>query len=418
MHPDLPHRNAGLVGGNALKLGLFGSNCSNGRSYTTVAERWVASWDNNLQLARLADQIGLECMVPIARWKGYGGQTNVNGSSFESIAWACGLLAATQRINVFCTVHVPLIHPIVAAKQMATVDHVGRGRLGVNVVCGWNEDEFHMFGVAKHEHDDRYEQGDEWWSIIRRVWSGESPFDFGGRFYRLGAVQGQPLPYAEGRPMMMNAGSSPRGRTFAIQNSDMHFDGVRSPEASLERIAETKRLAREINVDPSLRLHATDGWVVPVSIVPEAIPLSELICIAMTRRPELAAQQQAIVQTLKTLQAAKMIVFSPTIIAGFSTGAYGGGGTFSDEDLAKIEEAMVAVIKRNTPFRRVVVTRDEARSMFEKMGETFKVELVDAIPDDQSLKIYRQGDWFDLCRGPHMTSTGQVGTAFKLMNAL
>src|SRR5262249_44134980 len=80
-------------------------------------------------------------------------------SSFESIAWACGLLAGTRRINVFCTVHVPLLHPIIAAKQMATVDHVGGGRLGVNVVCGWNEDEFHMFGLDKHEHDDRYAQG-------------------------------------------------------------------------------------------------------------------------------------------------------------------------------------------------------------------------------------------------------------------
>jgi alkanesulfonate monooxygenase SsuD/methylene tetrahydromethanopterin reductase-like flavin-dependent oxidoreductase (luciferase family) len=245
----LAARNAGLLTGNPLKLGLFGPNCSNGRSYTTVPERWDASWDNNLKLARLADEIGLECVVPIARWKGYGGQTNVNGSSFESIAWACGLLAATRRINVFCTVHVPLIHPIVAAKQMATVDHVGHGRLGVNVVCGWNEDEFQMFGVTKHEHDDRYEQGDEWWTIVRRIWSGGQPFDFAGRFYQLGGVEGQPMPYAGQRPLMMNAGSSPRGRAFAIDNSDMHFDGVQSPEASVERIAETKRLARAADRD-------------------------------------------------------------------------------------------------------------------------------------------------------------------------
>jgi alkanesulfonate monooxygenase SsuD/methylene tetrahydromethanopterin reductase-like flavin-dependent oxidoreductase (luciferase family) len=239
-------RNSALRGGNPLKLGLFGSNCSNGRSYTTVPERWDASWQHNLQLAQMADDVGLECMVPIARWKGYGGQTNVNGSSFESIAWACGLLAGTRHINVFCTVHVPLIHPIVAAKQMATVDHVGGGRLGVNVVCGWNEDEFQMFGVDKHEHDDRYAQGDEWWSIIRRVWSDEPPFDFDGRFYQLGMVQGEPRPYADEPPMMMNAGSSPRGRTFAIENSDMHFDGVRSPEDSVERVADTKARARTL----------------------------------------------------------------------------------------------------------------------------------------------------------------------------
>jgi alkanesulfonate monooxygenase SsuD/methylene tetrahydromethanopterin reductase-like flavin-dependent oxidoreductase (luciferase family) len=245
-------RNSALRGGNALKLGLFGSNCSNGRSYTTVPERWDASWQHNLELAQMADALGLECMVPIARWKGYGGQTNVNGSSFESIAWACGLLAGTRHINVFCTVHVPLIHPIVAAKQMATVDHVGRGRLGVNVVCGWNEDEFQMFGVTKQEHDDRYEQGDEWWSVIRRLWSGEHGFDFHGRHYQLEHAEGHPTPYGSELPLMMNAGTSPRGRMFAIEHSDMHFDGVRLPEDSAERIADTKAKAhaagREVQV--------------------------------------------------------------------------------------------------------------------------------------------------------------------------
>src|SRR5579864_9768286 len=127
-------------------------------------------------------------MVPVARWRGYGGQHNVDGSSFESITWACGLLAATQNISVYCTVHVPLLHPIVAAKQMATVDHIGRGRLGVNVVCGWNDDEFQMFGVSKHEHDDRYEQGEEWWQIVTRVWAAEPAFDFDGQFYHLDHV--------------------------------------------------------------------------------------------------------------------------------------------------------------------------------------------------------------------------------------
>jgi alkanesulfonate monooxygenase SsuD/methylene tetrahydromethanopterin reductase-like flavin-dependent oxidoreductase (luciferase family) len=211
-----------------------------------VPERWDASWEHNVQLAQLADRIGLDCIVPIARWKGYGGQTNVNGSSFESITWACGLLAATEHIKAFCTVHVPLLHPIVAAKQMATVDHVGKGRLGVNVVCGWNDDEFGMFGVGKPEHDDRYEQGDEWWTIISRLWAGETPFDFNGRFYRLKNVQGEPRPYGGKRPVMMNAGSSPRGREFAIQHSDMHFDGVRSPEDSTARVAETKHAARAL----------------------------------------------------------------------------------------------------------------------------------------------------------------------------
>jgi alkanesulfonate monooxygenase SsuD/methylene tetrahydromethanopterin reductase-like flavin-dependent oxidoreductase (luciferase family) len=231
--------------GNRLQLGLFGANCSSGRTYAVLPERWQASWENNLKLAQMADQIGIECMVPIARWKGYGGDSNPNGSSFESIAWACGLLAATRSLRVFCTVHVPLHHPLVAAKQMATGDHIGRGRLGVNIVCGWNEDEFQMFGVTKKEHDARYAQGEEWWSIVKRVWSGEARFDFDGTYYRLHGVEGAPRPFGKADPLMMNAGSSETGRWFAIRHSDMHFDAVETPEATTARIAETKKLARE-----------------------------------------------------------------------------------------------------------------------------------------------------------------------------
>jgi alkanesulfonate monooxygenase SsuD/methylene tetrahydromethanopterin reductase-like flavin-dependent oxidoreductase (luciferase family) len=134
----------------------------------------------------------------------------------------------------------------VAAKQMVTADHIGQGRFGINVVCGWNEDEFQMFGVTKKEHEDRYAQGAEWWTIVKRIWAGEPPFDFEGEHYRLYGVEGSPLPYGGQAPIMMNAGSSPAGRAFAIRYSDLHFDGVRSPEESVERTAETKRLAREL----------------------------------------------------------------------------------------------------------------------------------------------------------------------------
>lgn len=88
---------------------------------------------------------------------------------------------------------------------------------------------------------------------------------------------------------------------------------------------------------------------------------------------------------------------------------------FHPDDLAKIEKKMHEIIARNTPFTKEVWSRQKAKDTFAAMGETFKVELVDAIPEDQEIKIYRQGEWFDLCRGPHMTSTGQIGKGFKLM---
>jgi threonyl-tRNA synthetase len=87
---------------------------------------------------------------------------------------------------------------------------------------------------------------------------------------------------------------------------------------------------------------------------------------------------------------------------------------FSTEDFAAIEAKMREIIARNAPFTKQVWDRDRARETFEKKGEMFKVELVEAIPLDQDVKVYFQGDWFDLCRGPHMPSTGRIGDAFKL----
>lgn len=88
---------------------------------------------------------------------------------------------------------------------------------------------------------------------------------------------------------------------------------------------------------------------------------------------------------------------------------------FTIDDLEKIEAKMREIIARNAAFTKEVWSRDETKKVFADKGENFKVELVDAIPADQKIKIYRQGDWFDLCRGPHMASTGQIGNAFKLM---
>ncbi len=88
---------------------------------------------------------------------------------------------------------------------------------------------------------------------------------------------------------------------------------------------------------------------------------------------------------------------------------------FHPDDFAKIEERMREIIKANEPFSKEVWSRDEAKAYFSAQGEHYKVELIDAIPDGEDVKIYKQGAWLDLCRGPHMTSTGHTGSSFKLM---
>ena len=170
--PSMQNRIA-MYNDNALKIGLFGANCSSGRSATKVPERWSASWGDCLALARLADDSGLDFMLPIARWKGYGGDTDFHGRTLETITWAVGLLCATKNITVFGTIHAPLFHPLIAAKEFVTADHIGRGRFGLNIVCGWNQDEFDMFGAEQRDHDIRYAYGAEWLDVIRSIWESE-----------------------------------------------------------------------------------------------------------------------------------------------------------------------------------------------------------------------------------------------------
>jgi FMNH2-dependent dimethyl sulfone monooxygenase len=245
-----------MYNGNALKIGVFGANCSSGRSATKVPERWSASWPDCLRLTRMADAAGIDFMLPIARWKGYGGVTDFHGASLETITWAVGLLGATEHMTVFGTVHAPLFHPLIAAKELVTADHVGEGRLGVNLVVGWNEGEFEMFGVKQREHDVRYDFAQEWIDVVKQAWSNAGEFDFEGQFLHLKGVRAHPKPYGGTRPILMNAGSSPVGQAFALRNCDAFFVATAGSRTSLDanakKVAEVKSaaqiLGREIEV--------------------------------------------------------------------------------------------------------------------------------------------------------------------------
>src|SRR5436190_6761042 len=230
---------------NGFKLGLFSINAAGGTAFTKVSNRWRPDWCEIEELAQIADAAGLEFILPIARWKGYGGETNVRGASFETLTHGAALAAITKRIAIFSSVHVPLVHPVFAAKALMTIDHVSRGRAGLNIVCGWNQDEFDMFGHRQAVHDDRYEQGLEWFSILTRIFESDVPFDHAGRFYALKQVVGAPHPVQRPRPVTLSAAFSPAGRRFAAATSDFLFTSVRSFDSAKPHIAELNRLAAE-----------------------------------------------------------------------------------------------------------------------------------------------------------------------------
>ncbi len=118
-------------------------------------------------------------------------------------------------------------------------------------------------------------------------------------------------------------------------------------------------------------------------------------------------------EAVQALFPGTQVTIGPVIENGFYYDFYR-NESFTPDDLARIEAKMRDIILADKPFTKEVWTRKKAKTYFKQQGETFKAELIDAIPKGEDVKIYRQGDWLDLCRGPHLPSTGKVGLAFKL----
>jgi threonyl-tRNA synthetase len=161
---------------------------------------------------------------------------------------------------------------------------------------------------------------------------------------------------------------------------------------------------------------ALDGAVTDLADPIERDAKIEFVSREDPRALELIRHDAAhvLAEAVQSLWPGTQVTIGPVIENGFYYDFFR-NEPFTPEDFPAIEKKMREIIARDRPFTKEIWSRAQAKQVFRDKGEGFKVELIDAIPEDQSLKIYKQGDWFDLCRGPHMTSTGKVGNAFKLM---
>ena len=212
-----------LFGPNKMKLGIFGLNLSSAGGITAAKDRHEIDWQQNLRLVQLAEKAGFEAAVPVARWRGFEGATNPWGESFETYTWAAGLAAATSRIAVFSTSHILTVSPVMAAKQMSTVDHISNGRVALNVVSGWFKKELDMFGVGELDHDERYRYAEEWMEVVMRLWTENEVFDFHGKHIQVKDGYQQPKSVQDPRPPVMCAALSPVGHDFAARWADVAF---------------------------------------------------------------------------------------------------------------------------------------------------------------------------------------------------
>ena len=108
---DASRANNKLFGPNRFKLGVFSANCDGGLTMSLAPERWRADWDDIVAMTRIADEAGLEFILPVAKWRGFQGKANIYGRSFETLTHGAALGALTQHIAIFFTVHVPLVTP-------------------------------------------------------------------------------------------------------------------------------------------------------------------------------------------------------------------------------------------------------------------------------------------------------------------
>lgn len=213
-----------LFGRRKLKLGTFCTNVSGAACMSTMDGVYEATWPNVMTVSRMADEMAFEAIVPLGRWQGFGGVTHFNEQVFEAMTFSAAVTASTRNPSVFATIHVPTLHPVLAAKQATTIDHVGGGRFTLNVVTGWNKSEIELFGSPLLEHAERYEMADEWITLMKRLWTSEEPVDFDGRYYTVRQALLKPRPI-QPYPALMNASGSPVGKRFAAKHFDIVFAG-------------------------------------------------------------------------------------------------------------------------------------------------------------------------------------------------
>lgn len=183
----------------------------------------------------------------MAKWKGYGGPTDYLGTSLETMTWASALLANTSRIKVFSTVHVPVFHPVATAKMGATLDHIGKGRWGLNIVSGWSELEFGMMGIEVMPHAERYRRTEAYIEILKGLWTQEpGSFDYNCPWYRITGGYVRPQPVQKPHPPIANAGVSEDAKAVVARACDWAFVSLPSVEQAAPVAADIKQRAQRL----------------------------------------------------------------------------------------------------------------------------------------------------------------------------
>ncbi|MFP4848783.1 LLM class flavin-dependent oxidoreductase [Paraburkholderia sp. BR14264] len=217
-----------------LLLGLFLPIQAGGWSASTLPRTTDWNFDYNLALVQKAESLGFDLVFALSQWLPKGGYGGVfNGQALDSFMSLAAMTARTERIILVATSHVLYgpWHPLHFAKFSATLDHISKGRWGINVVTGHRAVEHEMFGWQRIEHDRRYDLAGEFLDAVQQLWSQPENFSFVPELssWKLDKAFVTPKPQY-GRPLLVNATGSDAGIDFAARYSDVVF--ITSPAGS------------------------------------------------------------------------------------------------------------------------------------------------------------------------------------------
>ncbi len=227
------------------EYGVFLPVANGGWIVSNTTPTLDGGWPQNRDAAIAAEQAGFDFAMAMGKWRGFGGQTDHWGASLEAVTMLAGIAPLTTRIKLWATIHTILFHPVVAAKMIATLDHVSGGRAGLNIVAGAYRGEFAQMGAWDDTltHDTRYDLAQEWTQIVKRLWS-EPRVDFHGAHFDLADCVCEPKPLAP--PRLICAGMSPRGFDFSVREADGCFIGGRNEDETRAASLRAKELAASL----------------------------------------------------------------------------------------------------------------------------------------------------------------------------
>jgi FMNH2-dependent dimethyl sulfone monooxygenase len=223
------------TGRDPIKFAYWVPNVSGGLVISNIEQRTDWSIDYNRKLAQIAERSGFDYALSQIRFTaGYGAEYQ-----HESVSFSHALLAATTTLKVIAAILPGPWTPALAAKQIATINHLTEGRVAVNIVSGWFRGEFTAIGEPWLDHDERYRRSEEFIRALRGIWT-EDNFTFRGDFYRFTDYSLKPKPIAP-LPEVFQGGSSNAARTMASRVSDWYFTNGNTPEEIGKQVADIRK---------------------------------------------------------------------------------------------------------------------------------------------------------------------------------